>query len=121
LIEWQNLDPFTLLAFVLSFLGFVFTALLLNSFIMPFPLSIFTNEQSYYFIYYKLFTSGTFWFCNFLTVLLGILPDIVLKIIENLHEKRFCERLSRETKQSLQTKSKEQDSKITETTMVSKI
>ena len=51
-------------------------------------LSDFTEGQSFFYVYFVLFTSGYAWLCLILSSVTSILPDLVYKIYENYSKKR---------------------------------
>lgn len=89
LTEWHFITWFTLFGYFLSILGFVVTCLVPNSFIMPSFLTVITDDQNLFWIFYDLFSSGSIWFLMIIIVTTAILPDIIIKIIENLRVSIF--------------------------------
>ena len=83
LVEWRSLNLFTFVSFSLSLLGFVVICIVLNSFIMRFPVTVVTEGQSYFWSIYQIFSYPTVWLCFFLSAAIAIIPDIFIKIIEN--------------------------------------
>lgn len=111
--EWHFITWFTLLGYVLSILGFVFTCLVPNSFIMPSFLTVLTDDQNLFWIFYNLFSSGSIWFLMIIIVTTAILPDIIIKIIENLRVSIFLYKENESKimkKKSMISKSKISDS-----------
>ena len=47
-------------------------------------LSVFTEEQSIYWIYFELYSRPIIWLAIFFGIVLSLLPDICLKVIENI-------------------------------------
>lgn len=96
--EWHFITWFTLLGYILSLFGFIVTCLLPNSFIMPLFLTSITDGQNLFWIFYDLFSCGSVWFLIILIVVTAILPDIIIKIIENLRVSIFLFKENNEKK-----------------------
>ncbi len=49
-------------------------------------MTVFTEEQNFYWIFYQIFSYPITWFCFLITAVVAIIPDLIIKIIENLRE-----------------------------------
>lgn len=49
-------------------------------------LTIFTNQQSIYFAFFVLFSTGSVWFFIVISVSIAMWPDLVIRVLENLAE-----------------------------------
>ena len=47
-----------------------------------------TEGQNYYWIFYKIFSRISFWLCMLLSLVASIIPDVCIKVIENLNAER---------------------------------
>ena len=45
-----------------------------------------TDGQSLYWEYYNMFSHGPMWFCFLLIAITSLIPDIVIKVVENLRD-----------------------------------
>lgn len=44
-----------------------------------------TDEQSYYWIYFEIYSSAFYWFLFMLIVVTALTPDVILKVIEEIY------------------------------------
>ncbi|RNA25283.1 putative phospholipid-transporting ATPase IH [Brachionus plicatilis] len=96
LLEWHYKSYFILVGFGLSLFFYFLFCFILNSFIVPFPLTIITENQTIYWIYNFMYTKGPFWFYIFLSTVVSLIPDIIFKIIENILQMNTVKRLKQE-------------------------
>ena len=65
-------------------------------FARPSALTTFTDYQSLYWIYFNLFSNGPVWFLLFLEVFAAILPDIIIKVLENVRDTELIRKEKRD-------------------------
>lgn len=82
--------------FFFSALGYSILALLVNAFKVPSVFEFFTDNQSLYWIYFDLYSTGPVWFLLLLEVFAAILPDIVIKVLENLRDTELIRKEKRD-------------------------
>lgn len=94
LLEWNYFTLLAALGFLISFLAFLVCCILPNSFIMPPLFQPLTEDQSLYFAFFDLLSQPSVWFCIVVSVIAALLPDIIVKTIENITERKklnyFC-------------------------------
>jgi hypothetical protein len=88
LLEWNCITYITVLGFFISFLAFQISCILPNSFIMPPIFQPLTEDQSLYFAFFDLLSQPSVWFCILVCVMAALLPDIIIKTIENTIERK---------------------------------
>lgn len=54
----------------------------------PSPVTVITEDQSLYWVFYDLCTSAQFWFLILVTLIAAILPDLALYTLDNYEKKR---------------------------------
>ena len=50
----------------------------------PSPVTVFTMEQSMFWVYFRVLSRPDTWLCFLLTSVLALAPDLCLKVIENM-------------------------------------
>lgn len=60
--------------------------LTLNKSFRPTFLTSITDSQSLYWVYFELLSSASVWLCIILTVVTALIPDLVMKAIENMQD-----------------------------------
>jgi hypothetical protein len=48
-----------------------------------------TENQSFFWIFFQLFSYPTIWLCFLLSAALAVIPDVLIKIVENLLNERY--------------------------------
>jgi len=51
---------------------------------MPYPITVLTEEQSLYWLFYRLFSYPTVWACLAVGLCAALLPDLCFKVIQGL-------------------------------------
>jgi phospholipid-translocating ATPase len=97
-IIWRSQDMYALASYLFSFGSFVVFCLIVNAFIMPFPLTLFTDDQSLFFSFFYVFSNPTQWLVILLSVVAAITPDLAIRLIENYMEKSEIEKLEKASK-----------------------
>lgn len=85
LIEWQSMNMFTLISYVASLIAVVFWCLLPSSFIIAYPLTVITEDQNFYWIFYRLLANPSVWLLFLVTSVASLIPDTCIKIFENFY------------------------------------
>ncbi|CAF0782460.1 unnamed protein product [Brachionus calyciflorus] len=85
-IEWKAINLFAFTSYFMSLLAFVIYCIIPNSFIIPYPLTAFTENQSLYWVFYKILSYPSIWLCIFLSSSIALIPDILIHIFENVFE-----------------------------------
>ena len=84
LLESRYITLFTLFSLAMSLLAILVFCILPNSFIMPYPLTVLTEEQSLYWLFFRLFSYPTVWACLVVGLFAALLPDLCYKVAEGL-------------------------------------
>ncbi len=98
IIIWHSQNIFALISYVISFLAFLLVCILSNAFLMVPPFTLFTDNQSLYFIYFQLFQSPYAWLTILFTILTAVIPDLVVEVFENVKESEVLDKFKREKK-----------------------
>ena len=64
--------------------------------IRPYPLTVFTEDQTLYFSYLTLLSSPTMWLLIFLSIVTSLIPDFAFKLIENMNEAKKIAKLQKQ-------------------------
>ena len=59
-------------------------------------MTVFTEDQSLYFSYLTLFSSPSMWFLMLLSIVVCVVPDLAIRLIENLNETRKISKLQKQ-------------------------
>lgn len=85
-IEWQYKSLFMVVGYLMSIFGYVLLAIVINAITVPSLFQSFTDYMSLYWIYFSLYSNGPVWFLLFLEIIVAIIPDLIIKILENLRD-----------------------------------
>lgn len=72
--------------------------ILANAVIVPFPLTVFTDDQNLYYSVFTLFSSASFWFTTALAAMIAVFPDLILGVLDRIREQRLFTRLENKEK-----------------------
>jgi magnesium-transporting ATPase (P-type) len=84
LLESRYITLFTLFSLSMSLLAILVFCLLPNSFVMPYPFTVLTEDQSLYWLFYRLFGYPSVWLCLAVGCCAALLPDMCYKVGEGL-------------------------------------
>jgi phospholipid-translocating ATPase len=87
LLEWHYQTIAVLISYACSIIAFIVFCLIPNSFIMPSFLTSITDNQTFYWIFYDLFSHAATWLCILLAVVASNLPDLITSIFETMRER----------------------------------
>ena len=94
---WNRPDILSVFSYLLSIICFGLVCILSNSIIVTISfVGSFTDEQSLYFIYFVLFTSGSVWLLLLLASITGVIPDFAIKLIDHVRETEKIKKLKAE-------------------------
>lgn len=83
-IEWKAINLFTLFSYLMSLFTFIVWTLIPNSFIIKYPFTTITEEQSFYWVQFKILSYPSVWLCFVLSSSIAIIPDILINFFENV-------------------------------------
>ena len=78
----------------------------------PFPLTVFTEHQSLYFEYFTMLSSPSVWLCIILCLIAAIIPDVCLRVIENIKETRSFDKLKDSINETIRVKTRTNESSL---------
>ena len=78
----------------------------------PFPLTVFTENQSLYFEYFTMLSSPSVWLCIILCLIAAIIPDVCLRVIENIKETRSFDKLKDSINETTRVKTRTNESSL---------
>jgi hypothetical protein len=78
----------------------------------PFPLTVFTENQSLYFEYFTMLSSPSVWLCIILCLIAAIIPDVCLRVIENIKETRSFDKLKDSINETIRVKTRTNESSL---------
>lgn len=87
LLEWHYQTIAVPISYTCSVLAFIVFCLIPNSFIMPSILTSITDNQTFYWIFYDLFSYAATWLCILVAVVSSNLPDFIVSVFETLKER----------------------------------
>ena len=73
-----------LVGFGLSLFAYLLLCLVVNAFIVTYPFTLLTDNQTIYWIYFDLLGHVSFWLTLLLSVCAALVPDVVFQVIGNL-------------------------------------
>ena len=61
-----------------------------------------TDNQSLYFVFFDMFSHASVWMCIIVATMAALLPDIISKVLENMHERNYVNKIKRDERERLE-------------------
>ncbi len=62
-----------------------------NLFYSPFPLTLITEDQTLYYVFYVLLSSPNVWVTIIICVVISLVPDLIIKVYDKIRENQIIE------------------------------
>ncbi|RNA08274.1 putative phospholipid-transporting ATPase IF isoform X1, partial [Brachionus plicatilis] len=85
-LVWKSINLLAIFSYLQSVLAFVIWCLIPNAFIMPFPFTTLTEEQSLYWALFSILSYPSVWLCFLVSSSIAMIPDIILHLFENVYQ-----------------------------------